>query len=68
MNIRAMVVALAVLVLTPMGIWAQDESAKTRIVAFGDSITEGFGQTPYSVFLQQILDSNGCNSVVINEG
>lgn len=68
MNIRAMVVALAVLVLTPMGTWAQDEAAKTRIVAFGDSITEGFGQTPYSVFLQQILDSNGCNSVVINAG
>jgi lysophospholipase L1-like esterase len=68
MNIRAMVFALGVLVLAPMAIWAQEEPAKTRIVAFGDSITEGFGQTPYSVFLQQILNSNDCNSVVINEG
>jgi lysophospholipase L1-like esterase len=41
---------------------------KTRIVAFGDSITRGYGATPYSVFLQQQLDANGCNSVVINEG
>ncbi|HBH29597.1 MAG TPA: hypothetical protein DDX99_12275 [Desulfofustis sp.] len=39
-----------------------------RIVAFGDSITVGEGFTPYSVFLQQQLDANGCNAVVINEG
>lgn len=68
MNIRAMVFVLGVLILAPIGIWAQDEPAKIRIVAFGDSITEGFGQTPYSKFLQQILNSNDCNSVVINEG
>ncbi len=63
-----MVIALGVLMLAPPGIWAQDETPKTRIVAFGDSITEGFGQKPYSAFLQQQLDAKQCNSVVINEG
>ncbi len=48
---------------------AEDAPAeKIRIVAFGDSITAGFGATPYSVFLQQLLDANECNAVVINEG
>ena len=65
---KALAFALGALILAPITIGAQDEAEKTRIVAFGDSITEGFGQTPYSVFLQQIQDSNGCNSVVINEG
>lgn len=41
---------------------------KQRIVAFGDSITRGAGATPYSVYLQQQLNANGCNAVVINEG
>lgn len=67
MNVRAMAFALALLILAPLGSWAQ-ESSRARIVAFGDSITEGFGQTPYSVYLQQLLDSNDCNYVVINEG
>lgn len=67
MKIRALAVTLGVLILAPTGIWA-NEPAKTRIVAFGDSITEGFGQTPYSVFLRQSLNANECNSVVINEG
>ncbi|MEJ2056423.1 MAG: GDSL-type esterase/lipase family protein, partial [Desulfofustis sp.] len=49
--------------------FAQDGSSpKIRIVAFGDSITAGYGATPYSVYLQQQLDANECNSVVINEG
>ena len=68
MKIRAMVIALGVFVLAPMGIWANEETPKIRIVAFGDSITEGFGQKPYSAFLQQMLNANGCNAVVINEG
>ena len=68
MNAKALVFTLGVLILAPMTIGAADAVEKTRIVAFGDSITEGFGQTPYSVFLQQMLDSNECNSLVINEG
>ena len=39
-----------------------------RVVAFGDSITRGFGATPYSFYLQQLFDANGCNVRVINEG
>ncbi|MEE4315225.1 MAG: CFI-box-CTERM domain-containing protein [Desulfofustis sp.] len=41
---------------------------RRRIVAFGDSITAGYRATPYSVYLQQMIDSNGCNAVVINTG
>jgi lysophospholipase L1-like esterase len=67
MRIYALAVTLGVLILAPIGIWA-NEVPKTRIVAFGDSITEGFGQTPYSVYLRQSLNANDCNSVVINEG
>ncbi len=67
MKIRALAVTLGLLILAPVGAWSQ-EPAKTRIVAFGDSITEGFGQTPYSVYLQQSLNTSECNSVVINEG
>ncbi len=39
-----------------------------RIVTYGDSITAGYGATPYSVYLQQMLDAKGCNAVVINQG
>ncbi len=60
--------ALLLLLFAPW-CFAQDEtSPKIRIVAFGDSITAGFGATAYSVYLQQQLDANACNSVVINEG
>jgi len=41
---------------------------KLRIVAFGDSITQGFGATAYSVYLQQMFNANGCEVSVINEG
>lgn len=41
---------------------------KQRIVAFGDSITRGYQATPYTVYLQQLIDSNGCNATVINAG
>ena len=68
MNLKALAFVLSVLILAPITIGAAETADKTRIVAFGDSITEGFGQTPYSVFLQQMLDSNECNSLVINEG
>jgi lysophospholipase L1-like esterase len=40
----------------------------TRIVAFGDSITAGYGATPYSFYLQQLFDAQGCNVTMINEG
>ena len=39
-----------------------------KIVTFGDSITRGFGATPYSTFLRQQLTAAGCNVRVINEG
>lgn len=41
---------------------------QTTVVAFGDSITEGFGSTPYSAFLQQQFTANNCDVVVVNEG
>ncbi len=68
MNIQALIFAVGILVLAPLGIGAQEAPSKTRIVAFGDSITAGYLATPYSRYLQQALDAQGCNSVVINEG
>lgn len=47
---------------------AELPAEKIRIVAFGDSITAGYRSTPYSYYLQQLLDANNCNSTVINEG
>ncbi len=62
------VVVLAILLLASVYAAAAEAPEKTRIVAFGDSITAGYLATPYSSYLQQILNANGCNSVVINEG
>lgn len=39
-----------------------------KIVTFGDSITRGYGATPYSTFLRKQLKAAGCDVVVINEG
>ena len=39
-----------------------------KIVTFGDSITQGFGATPYSTFLRKQLTAAGCVVQVINEG
>ncbi len=39
-----------------------------RIVAFGDSITRGYGSVPYSFFLKQRFTAAGCNVQIINEG
>ena len=39
-----------------------------KIVTFGDSITRGFGATPYSTFLRKSLTAAGCSVTVINEG
>jgi len=64
-----MTLCVLLLLLSAPFCFGEDEaSPKIRIVTFGDSITAGFGATPYSVYLQQQLDANECNSVVINEG
>lgn len=39
-----------------------------KIVTFGDSITRGYGATPYSTYLRQSLKAAGCSVTVINEG
>ena len=60
--------ALIVLLTGTISVGADKPVEKIRIVTFGDSITRGFGSTPYSVYLQQALNANSCNAVVINEG
>lgn len=50
----------------PTPAFAQDLPLK--IVTFGDSITRGFGATPYSTFLRKQLTAAGCAVQVINEG
>lgn len=64
------IVAFCFILLVAASVCSAEDAPpeKIRIVAFGDSITAGFGATPYSVYLQQQLDANECNSVVINEG
>lgn len=68
MNKKVLIFTLCISTLASISIGADEGAEKIRIVAFGDSITAGFQSTPYSVFLQQLLDANDCNSVVINEG
>jgi lysophospholipase L1-like esterase len=68
MAIKILLSTLIVLLTGSVSIGADAPPEKIRIVAFGDSITRGFGATPYSVYLQQALNANSCNSVVINEG
>ena len=68
MNIRVISLVLALIVPAPLLSMAQDASQRIRVVAFGDSITAGFGATPYSFYLQNLFNSNGCNAEVINEG
>ncbi len=65
---KIFIFCLCSLVLTSAAVGGDGESERIRIVAFGDSITAGYKSTPYSKFLQQLLDANECNSVVINEG
>ena len=43
-------------------------AAPLRIVTFGDSITRGFGATPYSTYLNQLHKAAGCNVKIFNEG
>ena len=43
-------------------------AAPLRIVAFGDSITRGFGATPYSTYLNQLHRAAGCSVKIFNEG
>lgn len=65
---KFIIVVLVILVSVTISYSADEPVQKIRIVAFGDSITAGFGATAYSVYLQQILNANNCNSIVINEG
>ncbi len=46
----------------------QSQDLPLKIVTFGDSITRGFGATPYSTFLRKSLIAAGCNVQVINQG
>lgn len=68
MKRQILTIATAVLAMTSICQAADETAEKIRIVAFGDSITYGFSSTPYSYYLQQMLDANNCNSTVINEG
>lgn len=68
MTTKLLLSTLIVLMTCSISTGADEPAEKIRIVAFGDSITRGFGSTPYSEYLQQALNANNCNSVVINEG
>jgi len=39
-----------------------------NVTTFGDSITAGYGATPYSVFLQDLINSTQAHALVINRG
>ena len=39
-----------------------------NVTTFGDSITAGYGATPYSVFLQNLINSTQAHALVINRG
>lgn len=53
---------------SPSGTRPVSSQEPLRIVTFGDSITEGYKATPYSVYLQQMLTASGCNATVNNQG
>lgn len=69
-----MVAALAVcnaIVISSMAARADDGSAPIRIVAFGDSLTAGYGLKPSEAFpvqLQAALKAKGHNVEIINAG
>lgn len=62
------IITMSLLAMSSLCQAADEEAEKIRIVTFGDSITAGYLSTPYSYYLQQMLDANECNSTVINEG
>jgi lysophospholipase L1-like esterase len=43
-------------------------AAAENVTTFGDSITAGYGSTPYSVFLQDLINSSPGEAKVINRG
>lgn len=47
---------------------APSQALPLKVVTFGDSITRGYGATPYSTYLRQSFKAAGCNVQVINEG
>lgn len=65
------VLTVVIIFAVPHSSSGQSSSVEDRpltIVTFGDSITRGFGATPYSVFLKRNFTAAGCLVVVINEG
>ena len=65
--LKKIVPFLTIIVLSSVHASAQVEGVLT-IVTFGDSITRGFGATPYSTFIRQQLKASGCAVKVINQG
>ena len=65
--LKKIVPFLVIIVLSTVHASAQVEGVLT-IVTFGDSITRGFGATPYSTFIRQQLKASGCAVKVINQG
>lgn len=69
-----MVAALAIcnaIVISSMLAWAENGGAPIRIVAFGDSLTAGYGLKPSEAFpvqLQAALKAKGHNVEVVNAG
>jgi len=43
-------------------------AAAENVTTFGDSITAGYGSTPYSVYLQSLINSSKNEVLVINRG
>lgn len=39
-----------------------------NVVAFGDSITAGYGSIPYSLYLQDLINDSGGGSTMVNKG
>ncbi len=43
-------------------------AATENVTTFGDSITAGYGATPYSIYLQHLINSGTGNAIVVNRG
>ena len=66
--LKKMFFVLTVILLSAQSTPAPAQDLPLKIVTFGDSITRGFGATPYSTFLRKQLTAAGCVVTVINEG
>src|SRR4029077_6263553 len=66
---KVILVALAVTV--PNGELARAAEGPIRILAFGDSLTQGYGLPPgqdYPAVLERVLKAQGLNVVIVNSG